>query len=327
MVFGLGICAVGEREFFRKLKLGICIALTVYVTLLLGIRFLGTRDSAVGMGNIIGSTVKPIVNTDMIRGKGTAGKAVASVSNGFSLGIPSSTALAVDFVNCGAMRLPITKGASFAIALGRSDRVLSRIMIMNFNARGGIGLANSIKLTATGRVRTHPMTGTARTLRNLMPNLRVAAGANRLSGGVSVGVHNGNAVNSNSDKDPLVLVSNVRNSVGAIGPRSVRGVSMLGSTTTSSVCKSHTPFNIVLIAAGGNGSNGPAVGCGGDFHFGDPIGLPRVVSSCAFTGCFGRTTHGNRSGTRFSSAIVRRVLSFRTTKNAGHNNLPASNGM
>lgn len=50
-----------------------------------------------------------------------------------------------------------------------------------------------------------------------------------------------------------------RSTVTNLGPTSVRDVAMLGSTTTATVCNTHTTGNIVIVAAGGNGTNGPRV--------------------------------------------------------------------
>lgn len=169
------------------------------------------------------------------------------------------------------------------MAVRRSDGALGRIIIINFNARGGMGLANTISAISSGALNTHPIGSMISTLRNTMTNVGFSApdDNNALGSAGSFGVHNANAVNTNSSMSPLILVSNVRNSVGTLGPRSVRGVSMLGSTSTSSVCNSHTTNNMVLVAAGDNGGNGASVGCGGSFHFSSPLGVPRVVSSCA----------------------------------------------
>lgn len=191
-------------------------------------------------------------------------------------------------------------------------------MIITFKARGGIGIANTMSAIKTGRVTTHPIDSAIRTLRKIIPNVGVSAddSNNSLGNGGRFGVHNAKAVNGNSSMSPLILVSKVRKSVGTVGPRSVRGVSILGSTTTSSVCNSHTPKNIVLVAAGGNGSKGPSVGCGGGFQFGSPLGVPRVTSSCDFTLTVGSRLAGKKRSPVCDRGGLRRVLSCRRNGSA-----------
>lgn len=261
-----------------------------------------------GMGNAMMSRAKrPVVNMTMGILTGGA-NAVASLRKGFSIRTPLKNTVRVSFVKCGAIAIG-TDDRPVDIALGRSSRRLSRIMMMNCNSRGGIGMANSIDVISSGMVRSHPMRGMSRTLRNIIPKLGVSMNGdnNTLSDDLDVGVHNTNAVNRNSDKDPLMLVSNVRNSVGAIGPGSVRGVSMLGSTTSSSVCNTHTSFNMVVVAAGDNGSNGAHIGCSNGMHFSSTVRVPRVISSCAFTRCFGHTGAGSKKNLMFSRTTLRHV--------------------
>lgn len=57
------------------------------------------------------------------------------------------------------------------------------------------------------------------------------------------------------------MVSNVVASPKiSFGPTSTRSVRVLGSTSTTTVCNSHTTGNIVVIAAGGNAGNPVGIG-------------------------------------------------------------------
>lgn len=255
---------------------------------------------------------RPLVNISMGMGS-TPGKAVAGLSNGFSVSMTGNTALRVSCIKCGAIVMG-TRSAPVRVILGRSDRVVSRMIMINCNSRGGIGIANTMNVIGSRMLRTHPMRGMSRTLRNIMPNLGLSIGGNNnsLSDRVDVGVHNANAVNSNSKSSPLMLVSNVRNDLGAMGPGSVRSMSMLGSTTSTSVCNTHTTFNIILMGAGDKRSKGPEIACSNGIHFSSTAGVPRVLSSCAFTRCFGHTTTGSGNNAIFDGRRLRHVGTCRS---------------
>lgn len=208
---------------------------------------------------------RPVVNTDIMRGK-AAGKVMASVSNGFSLGMGMNAALRVAFMKCRPRS--IGTAGDVGIILGRSGRLLSRIMIMNCKARGGTGLAKTMSaMSIDGALRTHPRSSISGTLRNMMPKLAVAGADKGLGDGPAVAVHNAKALDGDTADGPLVIMSNIPvSSVSCLGARSVSGVSILGSTTSASVCNAETTFNIVLMAAGSTGgASGIAVGCAGGF--------------------------------------------------------------
>lgn len=132
-----------------------------------------SRAKAVGNG-VISSCKRPIVNTGIGIGN-AAGNAVASVSKGFALGGMSNNALIVSFVNCGALRISMGKAGLTGVVVRRSARILSRIIIMNCNARGGRSLANSMAIISRGLFGSgNAIPGPLSTVRNRIPNLHVA---------------------------------------------------------------------------------------------------------------------------------------------------------
>lgn len=217
---------------------------------------------AVATANGIGSTAKsPVVNTSVMRGKGASGNAVAGLGNSFSLGIPTGTALVISCVNVGARRVTVGKGGGVSMALSSSAGTLSRIIIVNCNATGQGSVANSITAIDSRMLDTIPMTSTARTLRNGVTNMRVAAARNSPSTRVGVHMHNNNSV-ANSGA-PLFVMSNFpMRSVDSVPTSSVRSVAMLGSTSSATVCNSHNTGNMVLMAAGDKGRKGLDMSCG-----------------------------------------------------------------
>lgn len=237
-----------------------------------------------GVANgIAGATNRPVVNTAMLRGKGAAGNAVASVSKGFAVGLPTGTALDVSCVKCVARRVRIKCRASFGMMLGSSAGALSRVVIMKCNSRGGTGLANTISSIGVSRtLKSHPLLGTTSTLRKTIPKLFISGNNGTPKADGSFRVHKTCSLNIGGSSKackgavgPLMLVSGIRKSVSVVGPRSVRSVGILGSTTSTTVCNTHTTKNIVLIAAGHPGNTSEfRLGCGGGFTFNGTIGLP-----------------------------------------------------
>lgn len=211
-----------------------------------------------GVANAMASTVKPIVNTGMLRGK-AAGNIVASVSNGFALGIRPKTAVIISFVNCRPRRVIMNGRADFGVRLGRSARLLSRMIMINCNMRGGGLIANTAIRMGNRSVTGLGAARTLNTLRDRSPNMGVRTISNRPNSKFGVGVHNTNA---GKGATPICIVSNMtNNSVGTLGPTSVRHVSILGSTTSYTVCNSDNTGNIVLVAAGRNGMKGISMSC------------------------------------------------------------------
>lgn len=268
---GFGFVGKRGRGFFHVFLTNILVLLSFTMC---------TRRGAIANG-ICSMSNRPVVKTDMIV-RNAARKAVASVSNTFRLGTRPSRALIIDFLKCGSIVLPVKGGGGFGIALRRSSGGLSRIIIIKCTARGGIGLANSITSISSGSVRSVPMTGATALLRNHLPNLMLARGNTRTNGsGPRVEVHNVNAFNGGG---PVMLVSNIRNDlsrVSRVPSTSVSGVSMLGSTTSTTVCNMHTTGNIVLVAAGQKRTSDEiGMSCSKDCALRAPNVIPSCMSDC-----------------------------------------------
>lgn len=237
-----------------------------------------------GVANALASTInRPVVNTAILRGKGPSGNAVASVGNGFSLSIRPGTIVDVSCVKCVARGVGVAGRASLGIIVVSSARTLRRMIMMNCNSRGGTGLAKTMSSIGVSRMlNSHPVLGTSSTLRKTIPKLFMSGKNGTPKADGSFRVHKTCSINiggsSNSCKGavgPLMLVSGIRNSLSVMGPRSVRSVDMLGSTTSTTVCNTHTTNNMVIIAAGHPGNTtGFSLGCGGGFTFKATIGLP-----------------------------------------------------
>lgn len=205
-----------------------------------------------GMGNVMGSTAnRAIVNTSIVIGNAGA-NAIASFSNGFRMRYTPNSALIVSCVKCGARRMGTSSGVR--MALRRSTGSLRRMIMANCAARGGTSLANSITIISAGGLGADSRASPVHTLRNHIPNVAIAA-SNSPVNSKAIHVHNVNSFGSS--RSPLCVVSNIPAGVtlGALGAGSVRDVRILGSTTSTSVCNSHTSGNIVVVAAGGNGGN------------------------------------------------------------------------
>lgn len=258
-----------------------------------------------GMANVIGSTGnRPMVNTGMVIGNRSV-NAVASVSKQFILSTPGSTILRVACVNFASRSIGVKGGGRVIIALARSARALSRIIMINCNARGGIGLANTMKGISVGSVKSQPVAGTNGTLRNAISKMCTLRGSNRpKTSNTIVGVHNINALGGDS---PLILVSNFPKDVSSISTSSVDSVSMLGSTTSTSVCNGHTTGNMILMAAGGKTLKGIGLSCGNCFNVRRTASLPDILGSCSCTALCGRTYHGSN---RRRGCLPRRVRGF-----------------
>lgn len=262
------------------------------------------RTGGVRIGNGIASvTNRPIVNTDVLRGK-AAGNVMASFGNSFSLGMGPNTILIISCVNCSTRRMGIVPKGILGVGVGRSTRLLSRIIMINCKARGGIGLANTVRAISTSIVRGHPVHDTASTLRNAMSKLAMASNANGPKRFTSFGVQNGASI---GDTNTLIVVSKVPKSVGAMGPRSVRAVSILGSTTSTTVCNTETTRKIILIAAGGKASRGIGMRCAKGFSFGAPAHLPRDGAKLSRTLLSGITFAGTKLTIPFSRGTVSTV--------------------
>lgn len=254
----------------------------MFLLLFVNVKDIATRGTEVA--NAMGSGAKrTIVNTGVGMGS-DANNAVASVSKRFGVRTSSGTALMMSFVKCVARRMPLGNEAGMMMALSRSSRALSRIIMINCKARGGMGLANSITTMGISRgVTDHSVAGMSSDLSNLIPKLMIDRAANFTNkSNTSLGMHNLNSVGGSS---PLVMISKVPSmSVGHVGVGSVRDVSILGSTTSSTICNSHTTGNIVLVAAGNNsGRTGSGIACGNSCTLSDPMRFCSCLTSCDHT--------------------------------------------
>lgn len=229
------------------------------------------------MAKGIDSTANPVVKTSMIRGKAT-GKAVASLSKGFDLGMGTKTALIIDCINCGSRRMG-TKENPLGVALGRSTGTLSRIMIATLNVGERHGTLNC----NVSRIGNRTLAGTGRaglvgSVTKHIPNLMIDRATNNPSNSAHIVLQNDARV-ANGGR-PLCMISNMplsgagfndtnagnnfslNSNVSDVGTSSMRGVSMLGNPTTSTLCNDHTDRNIVLVAAGQTGGSGVDIRCG-----------------------------------------------------------------
>lgn len=247
------------------------------------------RRQGVGVGNMMVSRInRPVVKTGVSLGKRPKAKSVASVRKGFALRIPRGTMLMVSCVKCLARRVPIRKGTSFGVRVGRSAGALSRIMIMNCNSRGGRAMATSTSALGMSSLGGIPATGLTSSLNKHIDNMLVRRANNRTKcSSPAVVVHKSDSPASSS---PLVMISNVvKHDVSRLSPDRVRDVAMLGSTSTMTPCNTQKTGNMVLVAAGHNGDNGTRMSCGFGVKFNAPAHVPRVTDSCSRTHFVGST--------------------------------------
>lgn len=239
------------------------------------------RRGRVVIGNVIGSRGnRPIIKTGIIRGK-ASGNAVASVSKGFSLSVSRNSGLDVACVKCLSGSITIDgNGAALGVRLGRSARTLSRIIIMNCNSIGGHSLAKSISRVSSSSVRGRTIVGSpVRTLRNGVTNTSVAVkGSPKTSSAVIV--HKCGSVGTNGS--PLVIISSTpfKKGVSRVGPTRVRSVSILGSTSSATVCNSQKTGNIIVVAAGHtHGRTGLSIDCSKCINISGSFGGCSVVDN------------------------------------------------
>lgn len=183
--------ALGFR-YVGRMGLEVCQAV---LALLLKL-FLSTNTCTrrVSIGKAMGSRAnRPIVNTGILMGK-AAGKIVASISKGFGISTSGGNMLMVDFINCIARRMPITRGRVMVI-LGRSARLLSRIIMLKCNTGAhGRSLSTSINMMdGARRLTTHPMASARNVLRKRLTNIAVATSNNSPASSPGVIVHNRNS--------------------------------------------------------------------------------------------------------------------------------------
>lgn len=228
------------------------------------------------MAKAIGSRLnRPMVNTSMLRGK-AKGKAVASFSKGFALGMSNGRPVRVSCMNCIARAFGLGKGASFGVMLRRSSRVVSRIIVANFKSRGGPSVDNSV-ISVDGRSLVNaPADGMVRTLRNGVTKTSVVVKSKTMKRSISVLLHNSHSVGN--DGTPLFIVSKIRKTgCGRLDPDSVSRVDILGSTSSATVCNSTNTGNIVVVAAGENTTKGVTISLSAGCAVSNKTGFVRNV--------------------------------------------------
>lgn len=254
----------------------------------------------VGIRNVICSPSKrAIPNTGIDVGDGPTINAIASVSKGFDLGTSINSILIFAFVNCRPVRCGLaTTSAGLGIHFASSSRLLSRMIMMNCNMRGGDMLSSTIDHIADRRLSGNGPAGVRGTLGNGISNMRVVSGSNRPNTRSGVHVQNANAIGGSS---PLCVMSNVpsRDNVDRLGPSSVRSVRILGSTTSTTVCKTHNTGNIMLVAAGGNAGKGTALGCRFACNVRGPSGGISLLNDTSCRVLVGRVTTGTNGSPCF----------------------------
>lgn len=232
----------------------------------------------VSKGIVGNASGRPLVNIAIL-GPRSNGNMVAGIGNSCSVRTVSKRALGFSCMNFSSISVGMNGSGILGVAVARGSAVLGRMMMIKFNDRGGMGLAKTIKIVKGRRVGNHPITSTTRTLRKLSPSLGVNVGANETSSNCRVSVHNTTSLGKNA---PLVLISNIRVRLGHLGPGSVRSMSVLGSTTTTSMCNTGTSTNMMLIAAGANDSSDMGIACGNHFNLlGGAADASCVADNCS----------------------------------------------
>lgn len=232
------------------------------------------RKGAVGK-RVLSRAKRSVVKISILMGN-AAVKAIASFSNGCALRIPDKGGvLRVSCVNCGAGRVAVKGGDLVGVGVRPSARTLSRIIMVNCNAIGGHSLANTITSVGGRSIAITPADGIVRTLRKGVTNVSVIGSDKRINRSISVLLHNSHSVCN--DGRPLFVVSNVPKDCDRIGPSSVRDISMLGSTSSATVCNSTKTGNMIVVAAGHKGRKGTAMGFSTCCNFDNSPGCGRNV--------------------------------------------------
>lgn len=186
----------------------------------------------------------------------------------------STGALIVSFINVRARRMAV--GPRMGMVLGSSSRLLRRIMIANCNAFGGTSFAKTTSAMGASALRSMPILSITSGLSNGITNIAFNSDSDGPNSMDDVHMHNVNSVGTKGG--PLCIVSKApiadkslsrfacdstkASVLSSLGAGSVRSVAIVGSTTTTSLCNSHTTGNIIIVAAGDKGRNG----AGMDFH-------------------------------------------------------------
>lgn len=233
------------------------------------------RRAAGGVGKLIASRAKsPIVKTGVGRGR-AKGKAVASVGNGFDLSMKAGDAVVVSCVKCVAGRIPMNGGASLAIRLTRGAGRLSRIIIATLNVGHRRGTLNcTIRGMSNSGLTTIGAMGMTASLANGVTKLGMGGDA-RFGASPSLSLHT---------STPLLIVSKIPCNgmkLGSVTTSSVRSISILGKTATSTLCNTHKKTNTIVVAAGGKGRRKLGIAIGDDAVFTTKcLEGPRIRASC-----------------------------------------------
>lgn len=224
----------------------------------------------VAMANGIATKNRRVPNIAMTMGK-RAHNAVASVSNDCRVRIGNGRDLVFSFMNCRAMAVPMGEHGIVGMRLGRTTRVMSRMIVaIPCNATGGSAFAKSTDCVTTNAVRGTRIDDMSGTLRKAMTNLRSFSSDNRPKSSTAVLVHKINSMGTSAG--PLCIISNIpcSNTLSSVTSSSVTSVAMLGSTTSTTLCNSHTTGNMVVVAAGRKGgSDTPAIRLSTGCNFSD----------------------------------------------------------
>lgn len=271
----------------------------------------GRSSGEMAVSNGIASDAKrPLVNIGVALGK-AGRKMVDSVSNGCSVHVPRlSKRLAFSCVKCGTVAITV-QGGVVGIALTRSARILSRMIIATLNVRGG---TSSLACTARGmgksRLAHTGSTGFVGTLRKGATNLMVAPGSANTNNSSGLLLHNGTSVLKGGR--PLVVLSKIpvtshdatrvrstllsnngdaskKSNLSGVGPSSVTSVGVLGNTGTTTLCNSGTTGKILVVAAGGKRRKHASISMSDDVLFRAPLMAPGFRGAC-------------NTGTRFCSS-------------------------
>lgn len=258
----------------------------------------GRRKGRQAVAKIISSSVKPLVNIGMLVGNAD-GKYVASLSNGFALAAARTGPIVMfSCVNCAARRVPIGNGTPVGMVVTKSARRLRRIIIATLNVGHSRGtLSCGMRRIGASTVASGGSTGFIGSLDNGMTNIGVGTSSSNMNNMSGMIVHNAGSVVRSSGT--LCMVSNIpvfsnhnatkngrfssRKSsrpVTSVGPRSVRSVSILANTTTTTLCNSRTTGNTVIVAAGGNGRNGIDLAIDDGARFAGPFIVPDFRGHC-----------------------------------------------
>lgn len=181
-------------------------------------------------------------------------------------------------VKVDARRITVKGRGIVGIALGFSARGVSRIMIMNCNRRGGTDIVNSVSAVSVTNIGI-PNSSVSDMLTKRLTKIMTVGHAKRPKGTDTTSFCVQKMSSFANNGAPLMLMSKVRQSLSLMSMRSVTSFSVLGSTSTSTICNIQKTGNMVLVAAGGKTRNGPIVGTEMRTNFARPAGVPRFMGS------------------------------------------------